>query len=252
MNVLTKLSNRYAAVIAFLVLWEVSARFEWVDPQFIPPLTKVLQYIGEQAATGALAHHLLISLGRAAGGLAIALIAGVPLGIALAGWPYMIRIALGPVLEWLSHINPFVVFHIIIVFIGAGEPTKVSIIAWACIWPIMFSTLSGMIHADADTVKAARSFGLSRLRLTTKVLLPLAFPSILTGTRLAAGYALLFLIAAEMMGSTSGLGFMIYTAQANYQIVQMFSGVLIIAVLAIVLDGIMSAAGKRLVHPAIK
>lgn len=250
MNVLTKLGKRYAAVAAFLVLWEASVRFEWVDPQFIPAFTQVVRFIGSQAVTGELAHHVLISLGRALGGLVIALIAAVPLGIALAGWSDKARIAIEPVLEWFSNINPFVMFHIIIVFMGAGELTKVTIIAWACVWPITFSTLSGIIHADADIVKAARSFGLSRFRLTAKILLPSALPYILTGTRLAAGYSLLFLIAAEMMGSSSGLGFMIYTAQANYQIVQMFAGVLIIAVLAIALDGIMSAAGKRLSYPS--
>lgn len=243
---LAKLNKRYTAVIAFLALWEASVRFKWVDPGFIPPFTRVVRFIFVQAATGKLSYNLLVSLGRALGGLTIALIAAVPLGIALSGWSEKVRIAIEPVLEWLSHINPFVVFHIVIVFIGAGELTKVTIIAWACIWPIMFSTVSGIIHADADIVKAARSFGLSRLQLTTKILLPCALPSILTGTRLAAGYSLLFLIAAEMMGASSGLGFMIYTAQANYQIVEMFSGVLIIAFLTILLDGIMAAAGKRL------
>ncbi|MNP47211.1 putative aliphatic sulfonates transport permease protein SsuC [compost metagenome] len=131
-------------------------------------------------------------------------------------------------------------------FLGAGELTKVTVIAWACVWPIMFSTLSGILHADGDTVKAARSFGLSRVQLISKVLLPMAFPSILTGVRLAAGYSLLFLVAAEMMGASSGLGFLIYRAQHNYQIVEMFSGVLVIAVLAVVLDSFMWTAGNRL------
>jgi NitT/TauT family transport system permease protein len=219
-----------------------------LDPQFIPPFTRVIAFIWTQAVSGTLENHLLASLGRATGGLAIAVIIAVPLGVALAGWSEKLRIALEPVLEWLSHINPFVLFHIIIVFMGAGELTKVTVIAWACLWPVMFSALSGIIHADAEIIKAARSFGLSRFRLTAKILLPSALPSILTGTRLAAGYSLLFLIAAEMMGASSGLGFMIYTAQVNYQIVEMFAGVVIIAVLAIILDGIMSAAGKKLSH----
>ncbi|MBW4082979.1 ABC transporter permease [Paenibacillus sp. S150] len=243
---LIMLGKRFAAVLAFILLWEISVRLEWVDPQFIPPFTQVIAFIFAESASGTLEKNLLASLGRAAGGLAVAVITAVPLGVALAGWSQKLRIALEPVLEWLSHINPFVVFHVIIVFMGAGELTKITIIAWACIWPIMFSTLSGIIHADTDTVKAARSFGLNRFRLTVKILLPSALPSILTGTRLAAGYSLLFLVAAEMMGASSGLGFMIYTAQANYQIVEMFAGVVVIAALAMILDGIMSAAGKKL------
>lgn len=241
-------AKRYASVIAFLCLWEASVRLGWVDTQFIPPFSRVIQFTVTQLATGGLSGHLLISLCRAAGGLAIALFVAVPLGIVLADWSEKVRIALEPVVEWFSHVNPFVVFHVIIVFLGAGELTKVTIIAWACMWPIMYSTLSGILHADPDTVKAARSFGLSRVQLVIKVLLPLAFPSILTGMRLAAGYSLLFLIAAEMMGASSGLGFLIYRAQHNYQIVEMFSGVLVIAVLAIALDSLMWAAGKRLFY----
>lgn len=248
MRKLASWTKRYAAVIAFLILWEASVRLEWVDPQFIPPFSRIVEFTIKQLAAGELPEHVLVSLGRALGGLAIALAVSVPLGILLADWSDKVRIAIEPLVTWFSHVNPFVVFHVVIVFLGAGELTKVTIIAWACIWPIMFSTLSGFVHADEHVVKAARGFGLSRLQLVVKVLLPLAFPSILAGTRLAAGYSLLFLIAAEMMGASSGLGFMIYRAQNNYQIVEMFSGVLVIAVLAIVLDAVIFAAGRRLSH----
>ncbi|ADY57098.1 binding-protein-dependent transport systems inner membrane component [Syntrophobotulus glycolicus DSM 8271] len=246
MSVGISLAKRYGSVLAFLAVWELSCRLGWVDAQFIPAFSQVVIFIGGQIAEGQLFTHLGISLGRAVTGFIIAVLVSIPLGVLLAGWSEQVRLAVEPVTEWLAYINPFVVFHIIIVFMGAGEATKVTIIAWACIWPIMFSTLSGILHADQDIVKSARSLGLSRFQLTIKVLLPYAFPAILTGIRLSLGYALLFLIAAEMMGASSGLGWMIYRAQRNYQIVEMFSAVTVIAALAVSIDGIISSIGKRL------
>ncbi len=248
MSIGVSLAKRYGSVLAFLALWEISCRLGWVDSQFIPAFSRVVIFIEGQIAGEQLFTHLGISLGRAGAGFLIASLIAIPLGVLLAGWSERARLALEPLTEWLSYINPFVVFHIIIVFMGTGEATKVIMIAWACIWPIVFSTLSGILHADPDIVKAARSLSLSRFQLTVKVLFPCAFSAILTGMRLAAAYALLFLIAAEMMGTTSGLGWMIYRAQHNYQLVEMFAAVTVIAVLAISIDGIIAVIGKRLFY----
>lgn len=238
--------KRYVAVFVFLAVWEISSRSGLVNSLFIPPFSKVLGSIWSLAADGTLYKHVLASMGRAGAGFLLALVVSIPLGVILAGWSQKIRIAVEPVVELFSHVNPFVLLHVIILFAGSGEGAKITIIAWTCIWPMVFSTLSGILHADTETVKAARSFGVSRCQLTVKVLLPGAAPFIWTGMRLAAGHSLMFLIAAEMMGATSGLGWLIYTSQYGFQILALFSSVTVIALLSILIDGVMSAIGKRL------
>jgi NitT/TauT family transport system permease protein len=237
--------KRYTAVAAFLALWEILCRLGWLDGQFVPAFSRVMAYMVSPAGSK-LWNNMGISLLRAGIGLLLAVLVAVPLGVMLAGWSDRARLALEPLAEWLSYINPFVIFHVVIFFLGAGELTKVTMIFWVCLWPITFSTLAGVMQVDQDIVKTARSLDLNRWQMCFKVLLPAAFPTMLTGLRLAAGYALLFLVAAEMMGASSGLGWLISRAQSNYQLAELFAAVTLIAVIAVMIDAGLETIGKRL------
>lgn len=248
MDNIASVVRRYAAVLIFLAAWEACSRLGLLNPLFIPPFSRVVAAAFKLIGTGELPVHVFTSLSRSLAGFAAALVISVPLGVLLAGWSPRLRIALEPLAEWFSHINPFILFHIIILFLGIGEAAKIAIIAWTCMWPITFSTLSGIIHADPYMIKAARSFGLKRTALAFKVMLPAAASSIFAGMRLSAGYSLLFLVAAEMMGASSGLGWMVVSGQDSYQTVKVFAAVTVIALLAVIIDSAIQLLEKQLVH----
>jgi len=227
------------SVIGFLVAWEVLPRMGLIPEMFIPPLSRVAAAIAELWATGDLASHILISLQRALVGFAAAVILGLPLGILVGGWFPRVQMALEPLMELFAQANPLVLFHIVILFLGIGEGAKTFIIGWLCLWPITLSAINGIQNSDPLLLKAARSFGIGRIRLFVSVILPSAAPAIFAGLRLAAGYAFIMLVAAEMMGASSGLGWLVLSAQESYHVPHIFAGATVITCLALGLDGVL-------------
>ncbi len=239
--------NQVAVVLLFLVLWEILPRSGLLNSQFIPPLSTVLATIQEQFVDGDLTAHILISLKRAYVGLFTAVMVGLPLGLLLGGWFPRLEQGVEPLMELFAQANPIILAHIIIFFIGIGEPAKTFIISWLCIWPIAFSTISGIRTVDQNLLKAARAFGLGRWKLFVRVVLPASAPSIFTGLRLAAGYAFIMLIASEMMGASSGLGWLVVQSQVSYHAPRIFAGASIITFLAVVTDLLIKLIERKVV-----
>jgi NitT/TauT family transport system permease protein len=207
----------------------------------------VLGAINDLYQNGDLLMHARLSLGRAYLGLLAAAAIGLPLGLLLGGWFPRIQTATEPLMELFAQANPVILAHIIIFFIGIGEAAKTFIIGWLCVWPITFSTISGIRTVDSSLLKAARSLGLGRFQLFTRVVLPSAAPSIFTGLRLAAGYAFIMLVASEMMGGSNGIGWLIVQSQENYNISRIFAGAAILTTMAVVTDALLKLLEKRLV-----
>jgi NitT/TauT family transport system permease protein len=239
--------NKYILVIVFFIIWELVSQFKIVNPVFLPPFSKVISTIIRMGDSGQLFKHISISLYRSMTGFVIAIVIGIPIGLLLGGWFKKLKLALDFLIEVCSQINPFLVFHIIVLFLGIGEFSKISIIVWTCLWPIVFSTISGITNANPQIVKMGKSFGLGRAAMFFKIVLPISTPAIFVGIRLSAGYSLLMLIAAEMMGSKSGLGYLINNSQENFQITNMYAVVLIITILALIIDSIIEIIEKKVI-----
>jgi NitT/TauT family transport system permease protein len=227
---------KVGAILLFLALWELLPTTGLVDPLFIPPFSVVAATIRDLCQTGELVRHARISLFRVFSGLCAAVAIGLPLGLFLGGWFPRIQQASEPLMELFAQANPVILAHIVIFFLGIGELAKTFVIAWLCVWPIAFSTISGIRTADASLIKSARSLGLGRGRLFLRVILPSAAPSIFTGVRLSAGYAFIMLVAAEMMGGSSGLGWFVAQSQENYHVARIFAGATVITLMAVLTD----------------
>lgn len=247
LNYIKKFFNKYVLVIIFIAVWEISSRLNIVSPIFLPPFTKVMEVIIKMIKTGEFIVNFRISMFRAMSGFIIASLIGIPLGLLLGGWFKKIKLALDLLLEVCSQVNPFLMFHVIVLFLGIGEFSKISIIVWTCVWPIIFSTINGIANVNPELLKTGRTFGLGRVSLFLKIVLPATAPKVFNGLRLAAGYSLLMLTAAEMMGSKSGLGYLIINSQENFRITEMYAAVLIIALVALVVDYIMEVIEKKFV-----
>jgi NitT/TauT family transport system permease protein len=235
------------AVVLFFVMWEISPRIGLLDAQFIPTLSKVLKTIWELASTGELFVHIGISLQRAMLGFGIAALIAIPLGFLLGGWFKSFEEFLDPLLQVLAQVNPFSVFPVFILLFGIGEVAKIAIIFWVCIWPILFQTIGGVKNIDPLLVKAARAMGTSKFALFYKVVLPGAAPTIITGIKMGANSSFFMLIAAEMIGSSAGLGWLVLNSEVNYQIPKLFAAVFCIALLGIVITNLIGFIEKKLV-----
>ena len=241
------LFHKIIAIAVFLALWELLPRTGLLNAPFIPPFSGVLGAIYDLYQSGEMFMHTRLSLTRAYIGLLSAVVIGLPLGLLLGGWFPRIQTATEPLMELFAQANPVILAHIIIFFLGIGESAKTFIIGWLCIWPITFSTITGIRTVDSSLLKAARSLGLGRWQLFVKVVLPSAAPSIFTGLRLAAGYAFIMLVASEMMGGSNGLGWLIVQNQESYNISKIFAGATILTSLAIATDLLLKLLEKRVV-----
>ena len=235
------------AVIAFLIFWEVAPRAGILDRQFIPTLSEVLVKLWSMAIAGKLNDHVVASLSRAVFGFLISVVVALPLGFLLGGWFKKFEEYLNPLLGVLSQINPFSVFPVFILLFGIGETAKIAIIFWVCIWPILFGTINGVRNIDPLLVKAANAMGTPKIMMFWKIVLPGAAPTIFSGLKQGAGISFFMLIAAEMIGATAGLGFLVLRSEINYQIKELFVVVVIIAVLGLAITHLLSLLESKLI-----
>jgi NitT/TauT family transport system permease protein len=244
-GIFTDRMRNYLSIIIFLLAWEVLSRLKIINPIFFPPFTVVLGTVVDLFKTGIMGVQVRVSLMRAIAGFILASMVGVPLGLVLGSFFPRVKTVLEIPLEVFSQINPFLLFHILIFFMGIGESPKIAIIFWTCLYPITFSTMHGASVVNTTLIKAGRAFGLDRKRLLFKIVIPASMPLIFSGLRLSLGYSMFMLIAAEMMGASSGLGWLVLTSQENFQLNRMYATVMVIALLGLLLDAVIWTIGRR-------
>ena len=226
----------YYGLVLLLVLWELAPRLGVIDNQFFPPPSLIVKEGAKLAASGELLVHIGVSLRRTLQGLVCAISLAVPLGFIMAGWFPRFTKFMTPLLRLLGQINAFSLFPLFVLFFGIGELAKFSIIFWSSLWPVLFTTIAGVKQVEPLLIKVSRSMGSGRLTIFLKVLLPGALPSIFTGIRVGANVAFLMLIAAEMIGASTGLGWLIHNSSVNYVIPRLYLAAVLIAFLGMTLN----------------
>ncbi len=232
---LKKWSSGIPLVLLFFAVWEALPRLGIIDPLFLPAFSTTIQTLFELAVSGKLLLHVLVSLQRAAAGFGLALLLSVPLGF-LMGWYNKFERYTDLFVQSLRNVSTFALLPIFLLLLGLGESSKIAIIFYGASWQILMNTISGVKSVDPIYIKAAKSMGVSDWELFKKVIFPASIPSIVIGARLGAKIALMVVIAAEMIGAKSGLGFFIQNAQFNFMVPEMYAGILTLAVLGLVVN----------------
>jgi NitT/TauT family transport system permease protein len=236
--------HRSYVIALFLALWEIIPRTGLVEPAFLPPLSQVLAAGWQLLETGELLQHVRASLSRSLIGFSLSILSAVPLGL-LMGWYKGVATTLDPLLEALRNTAALALLPVFILLLGIGETSKIALIVYACSWPLLLNTVSGVRNVDPLLIKSARTMGLSSLQLFRKVILPASVPTIFVGIRLAGGISMVMLVAAEMIGAKAGLGYLIIYAQYNFQIPQMYFGILTITVIGVAFDALLRHVERR-------
>lgn len=224
--------RRISAIAVFLGLWQLAPTLGWVDRTFLPPLTEVLGAWWELAHSGDLWINIQASLQRSLVGFSIAICVAVPLGLLIA-WYRSIAEIVSPLLAIFLNTAAVALLPVFTLILGIGDVSKISIIAYASFWPVLYNSISGARNVDPLLIKSARSLGTSDLRLFRKVILPAALPTIFTGIRLAGAASILVLITTEFVGAKAGLGYLISSSQFNFQIPQMYAGILTVSAIGV-------------------
>ncbi|HDG1683736.1 TPA: ABC transporter permease [Kluyvera ascorbata] len=236
---------RYGLLVLFFAGWQIASTAGWLNAAIIPPLDKIFIALWNGITQGVLLGDITISLQRAGLAFAAAIVVGIPLGLFM-GQIRPLEQALDPILQLFRQTSALALYPIFILLLGLGETSKVFVIFWAALFPILLSTISGVKEVDTKLLEMARTFGAGRMTLFYRVIVPASVPSIFIGLRLSATTALLLLIAAEMIGANQGIGFRVMNAQYNFQIPMMFAAIFLLAFAGLLANAILVVLQRRL------
>jgi sulfonate transport system permease protein len=237
--------SRYGLVLAFLAAWELASKNAWLNPSVFPSLDKIAGALWDGLFGGPLMGDVGISLQRAGIAFAAAAIVGIPLGLVMGQMPRVER-ALDPLLQLFRQTSALALYPVFILLLGLGETSKDFVIFWATLFPILLATIGGVKEVDPKLIEMARTYGAAHLTVFRRVVLPSATPAIFVGLRLSATTSLLLLIAAEMIGAQSGVGFEVMNAQYNFEIPLMYAAIFLLALLGLGANALLVALQRSL------
>lgn len=211
------LGRRAVAPLALVVIWWVSTSAGWVDRSILPGPNEVADGIIRLWIQQGLLQHLGVSLSRAVTGGTIGIVIGLLLGL-IAGLSRLGEELYDSLIQMLRTVPFLALVPLFIVWFGIGEAPKLLLIALATCFPMYLNVYAGVRNVDRKVIEAMKSFGLKGGKLIIEVIIPLAMPSILTGLRFSLGVSVLVLVAAEQINTTTGLGYLLNTAQAYQQV----------------------------------
>jgi NitT/TauT family transport system permease protein len=226
---------RYLPLLILALAWEAVARLGLVSSLALPPLSRVLVAFVDLVRDGELVQNGLASLYRAGLGLALAVVIGAALGIAMAWWRTLDAL-IGPLVEILYPMPKSALIPVTVLWLGFGDGSKILLIFLGCMLPVTLGAFNGARGADRVLIWSARSMGAGRLRVLRDVVLPSAMPELLNGIRTALALAFILLVSSELIVAQQGFGYLIGFLGASGAYEGMFAVVLTVAMLGFAAD----------------
>ena len=230
-----------------IAIWQYAAGEGYISSLFLPSPISIAQQFLRLFATGELFHHLGISMYRAF----IGFLAGSLLGLALGTFTGFSRKAsylLDPSIQVLRLVPHLAIAPLIILWFGFGEVSKVVIIVSGAFFPLYINTFTGIRNVDNKLYEVGEVLEFSLKHKLLRLILPAALPNILLGIRLSLAVSWIGLVVAELIGSQSGVGFLINQAKQNSDTEVIFVGIIIFAVVGKLIDSMMRLLEKKLLH----
>lgn len=240
------------SLIVFVILWQLlTDTFQIIPEKKMPSPAKlfdtfIYKLSNKNPDDGLLHEHILVSLKEALLGFLMGVGIGVPIGICMA-WFKKVDLFFKPLFDLIKPIPPVGWVPVMLALFGLGIMSKVSVIFIASVMPAIINSYSGVKQTNPVHLWVGKTFGASRRQLLFSVAIPTAGPMIFTGIRVALNGSWVSLVAAELIASTQGLGYMIQTARLVGRIDVVFVGVLVIGVFGALLAYIVGFFEKRLV-----
>jgi sulfonate transport system permease protein len=231
--------------LALASAWELVSRAALVPPNLLPPPSSVVAAMLDLARSGELLVHVEVTLGRVGAGFLAGTLAATLLG-ALTGTSTLWRRLLDPLLQALRSIPSIAWVPLFILWLGIFEASKVTLIAVGAFFPVYLNLMTGIRQVDRKLVEVGRAYGYAGLALVRRVLLPATLPSYVTGLRGGLGLGWMFVVAAEVMGASEGLGFLLVDGQMTGRPAVILGAIVLFAILGKASDFALATIGQRL------
>jgi ABC-type nitrate/sulfonate/bicarbonate transport system permease component len=233
------------SILVVLIAWELFARSGRVTPFMLPPFSVVVARIYSDAAGGDLWINLGVTMFRAMTGFVIAAVGGITLGALMAG-NRLVRWFFDPIISVGFPMPKIAFLPIIILWLGLYDVSKISIVVFDAIFPVVTATLSGLASVDKELIWSARNMGASEREVMWQIKLPAALPQILTGLQVALPISLIVAIIAEMAMGGYGLGGAMMSASRFADSPGVFAGIVEIAIVGYALIKALAVIRRRL------
>ena len=216
--------------LALLLLWELCARFHFIDTRFFPAPSSVFATLIEMLRSGDLLAHTAISLQRLAYGTIVGALPALILGIAM-GLNRPIRALFDPLIAATYPVPKSAILPLALLIFGLGEGSKIFMVAIGVFFPMVINTTTGVLGINKIYLDVGRNYKASRWNTFWTIALPGALPVIVTGLKLGIGIGLVLIAVAEMVGARSGLGYLIWSAWSTFAVEEMYVGLFAIAII---------------------
>lgn len=234
--------------VAIFIIWELFSRFNMAvqlfNPLFFPPPSRVVLDGWALAQTGLIGASLFSSTVRILQGFILGTVAAIGLAMLMSRFRY-VESWTSPLLNLTGPIPALALLPLFIIWFGIGEFPKVLLIAWTTFVPMLTYTLDGLKSVNPLLIRSATSLGASQRQIFARVILPSAIPNILVGSQVGLGLAFSALIVSEMMGASSGLGYIIVDARNYFKISNMFVAIVLIGVEYSIFSQLLKLVEKR-------
>lgn len=252
-TVRTKIKNIILTLflpVVILILWELGVKYGNINGNVIPPPTTLVKTFISLVSSGKLQSGLLISFQRVLEGFLIAAVIGIVLGFLMGIFASANRL-LSSLVNILRPIPVVALVPILIIILGVGESANISIIVIGALWPILLNTTAGVMSTDKKLMELAYVYRINKPKQYFQIVLPSSLYSILTGLRLGISSAWMSVVAAEMIGATSGIGYLIMFSKSLAQAANMYVLVLVVGIIGFLIDRVLlllqNAISKRFV-----
>lgn len=243
-SVLARLSGPALGLLLPLALalgWEFVVRMGWASGRLVPPPSVIYATFKELYAAGELQRHVLVTTARVAAGFGIGVIAGTVVG-ALAGSFSLWRRLLDPTMQGLRAIPSIAWVPIFVLWFGIFEASKITLIAVGVFFPVYLGVMGAIMSVDRKIVEVGRAFRLSRLAMVRRILLPAVLPAYVIALRSGLGLGWMFVVAAELLGASEGLGYLLIDGQQLGKPAEIVAAIVAFAVIGKISDWIVVIA----------
>jgi sulfonate transport system permease protein len=228
-------------------LWAVVTATGAVPPHLLPAPLDVVRAGVQLAEQGILGQYVAISLQRVLLGFALGATVGLVLG-AVVGLSRIGRLLLAPTAGAFRTVPSLAWVPLLLLWMGINEDSKVTLVAIGAMFPVYTTVAGALRHVDPHLVEVGRAFGLTRIPLLVTVQLPAVLPAVVSGLRLALAQSWLFLVAAELLAASMGLGFLLTESSANGRVDRVLLAIVLLAVLGAVTDAVVGLVERVLVR----
>lgn len=227
--------------------WEFAVHLGWSDGRLVPPPSVIFATLWELARTGELWTHTQATVLRVAAGFAVGVVSGTLVG-AIAGYSSLSRRVLDPTLQALRAIPSIAWVPLFILWFGIFEASKVALIAVGVFFPVYLGVMGAILSVDRKIVEVGRAFRLSGPALVRRILLPAVLPSYIVSLRSGLGLGWMFVVAAELLGASEGLGYLLMDGQQLGKPAQIVAAIVAFAVIGKTTDWLIEIAAAPLLR----